>query len=102
MKQEPKEFDLQEVMWMAKKINNGSIADWSVSLEGVRQLAKAIVEMEPLSELGLQYQDMLTQIDAYCLPIKEPLPKVEPSNKRTEAVGILVPLSGKPDPGGLY
>jgi hypothetical protein len=78
--QDPKEFELREAIWMAKKINNGAIADWSVSLEGVRQLAKAIVEMEPLSELGIQYQDMLIQIDAYCMPIEKPLPKVEPSN----------------------
>lgn len=78
MKQEPKEFDLWEVMWMAKKINNGSIADWSVSLEGVRQLAKAIVEMEKTYESGIQFEDMLGQIEIRCTP------------------------SNNPDPGGLY
>lgn len=67
---------------MAEKINNGSIADWSVSLDGVRQLAKAVVEMkQSLSRM-------------YSLR--------SPEAKKTEIIGKVVPLSNNPDPGGLY
>jgi hypothetical protein len=72
--------DIDEAVHLAKWINSGRVADWSVSLEGVRQLAYALEFLDSFNKA----------LNA--------LKSLSDRNKaRTMAAEI-----HHPDPGGLY